>query len=167
MENNTNANFTKEGNKLALFLTWGGHFLMNFKTTCIQNLLPLYYMLRIIQNFINFFCRVIKPLELYFVNFWAYDSSIWNSNNYFCDYFCCYSSKWWILLKKDDIKFYYHTLVCNKYIFSSLHKKYLIIIWPRIRCLLEGISFILDSHGFELHKKVTALGFLSISYNQA
>jgi hypothetical protein len=33
----------------------GGHSLIKFKTMCIQILLPLCYMLRIIQNFIKFF----------------------------------------------------------------------------------------------------------------
>jgi hypothetical protein len=46
----------------------GGHSLMKFKIMCVQTLLPLCYMLRIIQNFIYFF-RAIKALELYFVNF--------------------------------------------------------------------------------------------------
>jgi hypothetical protein len=32
----------------------------------------------------------------------------------------------------------------------------LIIIWPRIRCLLEGVNFILDARSFELHKRVAS-----------
>jgi hypothetical protein len=31
---------------------------MKFKTMCVQTLLPLYYMLRIIQNFIIFFVEL-------------------------------------------------------------------------------------------------------------
>jgi hypothetical protein len=52
------------------------------------------------SKFHNFFCRAIKPSELYFVNFWTSYSSIWNLYNYFCNYLCCCSSKWWILYKK-------------------------------------------------------------------
>jgi hypothetical protein len=36
----------------------GGHSLMKFKTKCVQTLLPLCYMLRIIQNFIIFFVKL-------------------------------------------------------------------------------------------------------------
>jgi hypothetical protein len=36
----------------------GGHSLMIFKTMCVQTLLPLCYMLRIIQNFIIFFVKL-------------------------------------------------------------------------------------------------------------
>jgi hypothetical protein len=36
----------------------GGHSLIKFKTMCIQILLPLCYMLRIIQNFIKFFVQL-------------------------------------------------------------------------------------------------------------
>jgi hypothetical protein len=36
----------------------GGHSLIKFKTTCVQTLLPLCYMLRIIQNFINYFVEL-------------------------------------------------------------------------------------------------------------
>ena len=41
-----------------LLRAWGGHFLMKFKTTRVQTLLPLCYMLKIIQNFITFFVEL-------------------------------------------------------------------------------------------------------------
>ena len=93
------------------------------------------------SKFHRFFWRAIKPLEFYFVKFWTSYSSIWNLYIFFCNFFCCYNSKWWMLQIKEIVKFYYHTLVCKKYIFDSLHGNFLIIIWLWIRCLLEGISF--------------------------
>ena len=39
----------------------------------------------------------------------------------------------------EVVKFYYHTLVWNKYVFNSLHGKNLIVIWLRIECLLKGV----------------------------
>jgi hypothetical protein len=45
-----------------VFHSWvrprGGHSLMKFKTMCVQILLPLCYMLRIIQKFIKFFVQL-------------------------------------------------------------------------------------------------------------
>ena len=49
----------------------------------------------------------------------------------------------------------FHNFFCNKCIFNSLYGKNLIFIWPRIRCLLKGVRFILDAHDFELHKRLT------------
>ena len=59
-------------------------------------------------------------------------------------------------VKKEIVKFYYHTLICNKFNFNSLYGNFSIIIWPRIRFLLEGISFILDAYSFEFHKRVAS-----------
>jgi hypothetical protein len=58
--------------------------------------------------------------------------------------------------KKEVIIFYYHTLVCNKMHFQFFTWKFFDNYLTKITYLLEGITFILDALGFELHKKVTS-----------
>jgi hypothetical protein len=67
-------------------------------------------------------------------------------------------------VKKGGCQILYHTLVSNKYNFNSLHGKNLIIILPRIKCLLEGVSFILDVRDFELHKRATSPSHYSTTH---
>jgi hypothetical protein len=47
--------FYNPSKAIDMISAWGGHSLMKFKTMCVQTLLSLCYMLRIIQNFMNLF----------------------------------------------------------------------------------------------------------------
>jgi hypothetical protein len=141
---------------LNLYKAPGGHSLMKFKITCVQTLLPLCYMLRIIQNFINFFCRATNPLELYFVNFWTSYSSIRNLYNYFVIISVVVVQNGGFCKKKRLSNFIIILwFATNTYSILYMEKN-LIIIWPGIKCLLEGVSFILHTCGFEIYKRVTS-----------